>query len=306
MDDKTSLLEQLRIDRSSDRTATEPRRWPIWLGAALVVIAILAFAAWFWLRPRGVPVKVAVVRDVSTQSGGHIAAASALDASGYVVARRQATVSAKTIGEVLEVLMEEGQHVAGGQVLARLDDSNTRARLEQARAQIAQSEASLRPRKSPWLMRRPIYQRMQRQSAAALISAQDSMRPRRPTTPRESHYDVAAARRRGRPRGADGGAARQDDTVVRAPFTGVVTVKAAQPGEMVSPISAGGGFTRTGIGTHRRHGLARGRSGRQRELHQPGACRTAGDREAQCLSGLGDSRRVSSRSSRRRIAPRRP
>jgi len=42
---------------------------------------------------------------------------------------------------------------------------------------------------------------------------------------------------------------RLDNTVIRAPFTGVVTVKAAQPGEMISPVSAGGGFTRTGIGT---------------------------------------------------------
>ena len=62
-----------------------------------------------------------------------------------------------------------------------------------------------------------------------------------------------------------------DNTVIRAPFSGVAISKDAQPGEMVSPVSAGGGFTRTGICTHRRHALARDRSRRQRELHQPRA-----------------------------------
>ena len=76
-----------------------------------------------------------------------------------------------------------------------------------------------------------------------------------------------------------------DDTVVRAPFGGIVTVKAAQEGEMVSPISAGGGFTRTGIGTDRRHGLARGRGRRQRELHQPRADRAARRDHAERVSG---------------------
>ena len=250
MDDKASLLEQLRIDRSSDRTATDSRRWPIWLGAALVALAIVAFAAWFWLRPRGVPVRVAVARDVSTQSGGHIAAASALDASGYVVARREATVSAKTIGRVLEVLVEEGQHVEGGQVVARLDDSNSRAALEQARAQLAQTQAGLQAAKIALDDATPIYQRMQRQSAAAVISAQDFDAAKATFNAAQSNYAVQQGAVEAARAALVVAQRYQDDTIVRAPFSGVVTDKAAQPGEIVSPQTAGGGgFTRTGICT---------------------------------------------------------
>jgi RND family efflux transporter MFP subunit len=250
MDDKASLLEQLRIDRSSERTAPVSRKWPIWLGAALILIVAAAFAAWFWLVPRGVPVRVAVAQEVSTQSGGRIAAASTLDASGYVVARRQATVSAKTIGRVLEVLVEEGQRVQGGQIVARLDDSNSRAALEQTRAQLVQSEASLSAAKIALDDATPIYQRMQRQSVAAVISAQDFDTAKATFNAARSNFIVQQGAVESARAALTVAQRYQDDTIVRAPFTGVVTDKAAQPGEIVSPQTAGGGgFTRTGICT---------------------------------------------------------
>ena len=172
-----------------------------------------------------------------------------LDASGYVVARRQATVSAKTTGRVTEVLIEEGQKVQQDQIIARLDDTNTRAALAQAAAQLAQAQASLEASKVALDDARRIYTRNEQQHAAHVISEQDFDNARAAFNVAQSDYaikqksvDVARAALALAQRA-------QEDTVVRAPFTGVITVKAAQPGEIVSPISAGGGFTRTGIGT---------------------------------------------------------
>jgi RND family efflux transporter MFP subunit len=150
---------------------------------------------------------------------------------------------------VLEVLIEEGQRVAANEVLARLDDSNARARLQQAGAQIAQAEANLQAAQTALNDARPIYQREVQERTQALISAQafDSAK---------ATYNAAAAAFAVAERSVAVARAtlvvaqrEEDDTVVRAPFAGVITVKAAQPGEMVSPVSAGGGFTRTGIGT---------------------------------------------------------
>jgi len=174
---------------------------------------------------------------------------SALDASGYVVARRQATVASKITGRVLEVLIEEGQEVQQDQVIARLDDTNTRAELDQARAQMAQAEASLQAAKVALDDARRIYTRNQQQYAALVISAQDFDNAQVLFNTAQSEFNVrekalAVARAT-----LETAQRSQNDTIVRAPFAGVVTVKAAQPGEIVSPISAGGGFTRTGIGT---------------------------------------------------------
>lgn len=174
---------------------------------------------------------------------------SALDASGYVVARRQATVASKITGRVLEVLIEEGQEVQQDQVIARLDDTNTHAELDQARAQVAQAEASLQATKVALDDARRIYTRNQQQYAAQVISAQDFDNAQVLFNTAQSDFNVrekalAVARAT-----LETAQRAQNDTIVRAPFAGVVTVKAAQPGEIVSPISAGGGFTRTGIGT---------------------------------------------------------
>lgn len=174
---------------------------------------------------------------------------SALDASGYVVARRQATVASKITGRVLEVLIEEGQEVQQDQVIARLDDTNTRAELDQGRAQTAQAEASLQAAKIALDDARRIYTRNQQQYAAQVISAQDFDNAQVLFNTAQSEFNVrekalAVARAT-----LETAQRAQNDTIVRAPFAGVVTVKAAQPGEIVSPISAGGGFTRTGIGT---------------------------------------------------------
>jgi RND family efflux transporter MFP subunit len=247
MNDKSALLDQLRLNRGADEAETS-RSALWWILGGIMALAALGFGAWFiLLKANGIPVRTVIAQEAAGSRAS--SSASLLDASGYVVARRQATVSSKITGKVLEVLIEEGQRVAANQVLARLDDSNSRARLQQADAQIAQAEANLQAAQTALNDAGPIYKREQQERAQALISAQAF-------DGEKATYNAAAAAFAVAQRSVAVARANlavaqrdQDDTVVRAPFAGVVTVKAAQPGEIVSPISAGGGFTRTGIGT---------------------------------------------------------
>jgi RND family efflux transporter MFP subunit len=244
MDDKSTLINQLKIDRSAE---VEPSsRWPMYVAALVIVLAISGVAAWF-LVPRGLAVGVATAALAPAETA--VGPGTILDASGYVVARRQATVSSKITGKVVQVSIEEGQHVARDEILARLDDTNARAAVEQARAQHAQAQASLTAARVAFDNAKPIFERSQQQFDKAVISAQELDTAKATYDATRTSVDVAA-------RAAEVAAANLalaernlEDTVIRAPFAGVVTVKAAQPGEMVSPVSAGGGYTRTGIGT---------------------------------------------------------
>ena len=244
MDDKSALLGQLRIDRGSDiEPAKQAWKWV----AAAVLLVLIAAAAWFTLRPTGVPVHVAVAQADVAAAGASVV--SVLDASGYVVARRQATVASKITAKMVELDIEEGDHVSAGQTIARLDDTNIRAALAQARAQLEFAKAGLAETQVNVANAQRDYDRQKSLvsghfvSQSAVDNAQTSLDAlRAQLATQRSNVTVVA-------RGLDAAERNLDDTIVRAPFAGVVTVKAAQPGEMVSPISAGGGFTRTGIGT---------------------------------------------------------
>jgi RND family efflux transporter MFP subunit len=246
MEDKSALLNQLRIDRSAG--TPPPRGRGRWYGlAAVIVIAALALAAWWWNRSSAPLVQVAVAQGIA--GGSAAAASSILDASGYVVARRQATVASKITDKMVELDIEEGDHVKAGQVIARLDDTNIRASLNQARAQLDYAKAGLAEIQVNVANAQRDYDRQNSLldkhyvSQSAVDNARttlDALTAQLAT--QRSNVAVAA-------RNLDVAERSLDDTIVRAPFAGIVTVKAAQPGEIVSPISAGGGFTRTGIGT---------------------------------------------------------
>jgi RND family efflux transporter MFP subunit len=172
-----------------------------------------------------------------------------LDATGYVTARRQATVSAKITGKVREVRIEEGQHVAEGEILATLDDSEARVEVELRRAQVAAAHAQQAQADAENANAQREYKRAEEIADQKLISvsALDAARTqsealRARASSQKSAVSVADE-------ALKAAQVQLDNTIVRAPFAGVVTVKAAQPGEMISPISAGGGSIRTGIGT---------------------------------------------------------
>jgi RND family efflux transporter MFP subunit len=249
MDDKNTLINQLRIDRTAEVDDGSSRRWLL-IGASIVLVIALGGGGWALLaRPSGIAVEEAVAREVSNGSSGSSGGASMLDASGYVVARRQATVASKTIGRVTEVLIEEGQRVEQGQIVARLDDSNIRATVAQSRAQLAQAEANLEAARVAVADAKPIFRRNEEQINAGVISAQQFDNARAAYNAAESDFAVRARGVELARAGLAVALRSLDDTIVRAPFSGVVINKAAQAGEIVSPQSAGGGFTRTGIGT---------------------------------------------------------
>jgi RND family efflux transporter MFP subunit len=242
--DKSELLNQLRIDRGTDEDPS-PSRIRVWIGIALALA--LAGAAIFWLLGRGATTEVVVAsaRALPAVGGG----SSVLDATGYVTARRQATVSAKVTGRVRTLLIEEGQRVAEGEVLATLDDAEARAEVSLRQAQVEAARAGLAEIQSALANAEREHERQRELHARKLtsVAALDAARTQAEALAARLASQQSAVKVAVEVLGA--ARVQLDNTVVRAPFAGVVTVKAAQPGEMISPISAGGGSIRTGIGT---------------------------------------------------------
>jgi RND family efflux transporter MFP subunit len=214
----------------------------------LPVLLLAAFAVW-WFFLRAASGAVAVETETVRRPPSSAAANSVLDASGYVTARREATVSAETTGKVVEVMVEEGMVVETGQVVARLDDTIQQAQTQLARAQAQSARASLVETEAQLRAARLERDRLRDLAARKLtsIASLDAA---------EANHDALAARlETGREnvkvaeRSVELSENSLAHTIIRAPFGGVVVSKDAQPGEMISPISAGGGFTRTGICT---------------------------------------------------------
>ena len=236
-------LGALRID-PSERANTA--RTGLWVTVLLVVV-IIAAGGWYWTTRMGAA-SVKVVTVVA-RSGVGPGPGAVLNASGYVTARRRATVSSKVTGKVTDIFIEEGQTVRAGQVLARLDDSQTRAALNFAEAQLAASRKSAAEDQARLREAEQNFERRERLLKDGVIGRAelDSAQTQVESIKARIAYlqqQVAVAESQVNLRRTD-----LNDMVVRAPFTGVAISKDAQPGEMISPVSAGGGFTRTGIGT---------------------------------------------------------
>ncbi|MGE3520473.1 MAG: efflux RND transporter periplasmic adaptor subunit [Vicinamibacterales bacterium] len=234
-------LAALKIERPS---GPRPRPWlkPLII---VVLIAIVAAAAWGYLtRPRPVEVETAAV--VQRAAG---AQAAVLNASGYVTARRRATVSSKITGKVVEVNVEEGMAVREGQVLARLDDSQFRASLALAQAQAEAARRSVRESEVRLEEARLALERARALAAERIVTSAELEAAQAQADSLLARIDAAREQVRVAERQVDVERTNLDNTIIRAPFGGVAVSKDAQPGEMVSPNSAGGGFTRTGICT---------------------------------------------------------
>jgi len=219
MNEKKDLLNDLKIDRSEDN---EPESSFIKrLGFVLVSIIILFLVlTQLGFLSQDEIIEVDVYKAKSANQSNN-STSSVLDASGYVTARMQATVSSKITGKVLEVYIEEGMFVEKDQILAQLDDSTVQAELKFAETQLQEA--------------RRVFNR-------TLELRKDNLASQASLDAAESQLDGLKAR-------LDISKQIVSDMKIRAPFSGVVINKAAQPGEMISPVSAGGGFTRTGIGT---------------------------------------------------------
>jgi HlyD family secretion protein len=238
---ETSKLDQLKIEREPEVEAG-PNRWP-WI--IIILLLLSAAAYWSYLKQDvAIEVRTAVAREISSQ-----VASTVLNASGYVTARRQATVSSKFTGKVMEVLIEEGMEVEKDQVLARLDDSNVATSYALSEARLKSSKTSLKETQALLNEANAIFKRTKNLVDRQLASEAEMDRARAGSESlaaqlERKHADVEVAEKQ-----LDVYRQQMEDTVIRAPFAGVVVAKNAQPGEMISPVSAGGGFTRTGIGT---------------------------------------------------------
>jgi len=223
--DKSSLLDSLKIERTPVKRGG-PSPW-LYAGVGAALLLAGAGAWYFW------PDNRIAEHAITASAQGSGSAGASLDASGYVVARRQATLTAKIQGKVLEVNFEEGQKVKAGDIVARLDDSNLQAALHQAQALEVQAKAAFENAGRYYTR----YQGLQAQGAIAtdMVENQRILYDNARTQYGVTQAQVAVAQ------------AALRDAVVRAPFSGVVTVKVAQIGEVVAPQASGGGSTRTGI-----------------------------------------------------------
>lgn len=249
MNANAELLRQLKIDKSHREShgTGGGRGGRTVLVVAGVVVAVLAAggAAWTFMANR--PVEVQTATAVAPAAAAE--AGAVLQATGYVTARRQATVSAQITGTLTEVLIEEGDKVSKGQVLARLEDNALRASLQSAQANAAAAHATVAQSEAQLTQALRDADRQEALVGRGLVSKQLAEQSR--TQAETYRAQLQTTRRQAAAADAQVGVAQVnlDYTVVRAPFDGVITDKAAQVGEIVSPLSAGGGFTRTGVGT---------------------------------------------------------
>lgn len=246
---KADLLGELRIDRES-RDKIGGRKFGVSfkvLAFAFFVLAIVCiFGIWRWfLSP---PPSVRVAPAVAAASG-QVDPGAVLQATGYITARRQATVSAQITGTLTALLIEEGERVRKGQVVARLDEKQYKAALDRARAQASASHAVVEQFSLQLMQSVRDAERVRKLATRGLVSKQDAETA--DTQAKVLRAQLGAQKLQAT--AADASVAESqvnfDYCVVRAPFDGVITTKDAQVGEIVSPFSAGGGFTRSGIGT---------------------------------------------------------
>jgi HlyD family secretion protein len=260
VNDKSELLQQLKIDRHAEPTTKGIGLW------SLILIMLVVVAITIWLTLTFVHQKAEVQNNakasqvvVNNPTNPSVEAAntapyktplksndSILNSSGYITARRMATVSSEVMGLITDVNVEEGMTVQQGQILAHVDDALAKVNFDYATAQLAVLAARRQAIVANLDEAKSAYQRVLNNTYSS-----DAERTRTLASQQSLVANLAAA-------DADLQVAKievrrqqelLDNHTIRAPFAGVVTQKNAQPGEIVAPSSAGGGFTRTGICT---------------------------------------------------------
>ena len=245
-DNKSDLLRSLSIDRSQGQT--QSARSPIGVSAiAIAIVASLGIGATLgWIvKPRPKPVVTAPPVDTAQRP----VRASGLTASGYVVARARATIAAEVTGRVVEVRVEEGQVVRAGDILAVLDGTIAKADSQTAQARQRSAEASVAAAQAGADEAQKAFVRAKSLSASGYASDANLQAVTARSQSAQAQLDLARAQLAAARSDANRASLQLGKFVIRAPFSGVVIDKAAQAGEIISPLSAGGGFTRTGICT---------------------------------------------------------
>lgn len=243
--DQSDLLKELRIDSRHREDAGGGSRWPWIAGAIVLAIVLIAGVTWFFFGGQRFAVQAATAIAPSANGGD----TAVLQATGYVTARREATVSAQITGTLTEVLIEEGEHVDKDQVLARLDDTAQKAALAQAQAQHQAAQATLHQYQAQLAQAQRDLKRARNLVGRHLVSQQSMEDAQTQVATLGAQVDAQRKQIELAQAGVKAAQVQLDYCTVRAPFAGVIIAKNAQVGEIVSPFSAGGGFTRTGVGT---------------------------------------------------------
>jgi RND family efflux transporter MFP subunit len=235
-------LGSLRIGEGQRKGSGMGKR--VMYAAIPVLIFAGIVAAAYALRSQKPVVEVATA--AKPEAGGR---QTALNASGYITPRRRATIAAKITGRVTGVFFDEGTRVAEGQLLATLDDSDVKRSLDSAKADRDASQAAIADYEVQFKNAQILLHRAEQLQKAG-VQTQEAL-DNASTAADSLRAKIELAKQQVAASEARIGVAQQavDNCTIRAPFAGIVVSKDAQVGEMVSPISAGGGFTRTGIAT---------------------------------------------------------
>src|SRR5258705_13491695 len=258
-EDKSKLLKSLTIDRSASKAVRPSRRWlPISAAIVACVVAFAAFGAYEFRRqdapketgsqtaqqPAAQPQTAQQPQQPATKNK----AAGSLAASGYVVARRKATVAAEITGKVVEVFIDEGMTVTEGQVVARLDSVLAEKDYELAQSRAEAADAAIAAITADLQDATRIMSRVQTLSQKNFATEADLTKAQARVGVLAAQLGQVQAQFETAKIDAKRSASVLDKHKIRAPFAGVVIDRSAQPGEMISPMSVGG-FTRTGICT---------------------------------------------------------
>jgi RND family efflux transporter MFP subunit len=236
-------LGSLRIDDRHRPGSSWGKRLAIFFGLLVVLSGLSGAVFTFWNQKP--VVEVAVVQK-SANNGGREAL---LNASGYVTPRRRATIAAKITGRVTGVFFDEGTHVAENQLLATLDDSDARKALNAARADYEASKAAIADFEVQLKNARIQLHRAEQLQNAGVQTQEQLDNARTNADSLQAKIALAQSQVVSAETRIQEAQQAVDNCTIRAPYAGIVVSKDAQVGEMVSPVSAGGGFTRTGIAT---------------------------------------------------------
>lgn len=236
-------------DNRSGRTVRSGIR-PIWFGAALLVVGLTGVAVGAWVNNSDrTAVEPADTAPGPAATGTAAQPGTSVSATGYVVARRQATIAAQVTGKIRTILVQEGDRVVAGQAIAYLDNSLASSALDNARANQSGSRAAIQVLIAELLQARKTHARLQELDRRGFARRVDVEESAAQVAVLDARIDQARANLSANSASTGNAALIVALHAIHAPFGGVVTSVNAQPGEIISPVSAGGGFTRTGIAT---------------------------------------------------------